>query len=60
MAIEEVEIRWKIGRANKGSPELPKKLQFRVRVSETVVSGLTGEQIDRERWEKWKDVPTEL
>lgn len=54
--VLEVEVRWKLGRANKGSLSIPKKLQFRVQKR--------VQKIENENaylwpvWGEWRDVPT--
>lgn len=54
-----IELRWKLGRANKGSPSVPRKLQYRtlfypVRIAsgDIVLQQKTAEESE------WQDVPT--
>lgn len=57
--IHDIEIRWKLGRANKGSPEVPTKLQYRVQNIVTVNDATYGEQgyVRQElQWSVWRDV----
>jgi hypothetical protein len=59
--IKNIDLRWKIGRAKKGSKSIPKKLQYRVQESVRVTEGsysigrMSGH--NELRWSEWRDVP---
>jgi hypothetical protein len=52
-----IELRWKYGRANKGSPELPKRLQYRHWIAYAAANGNAMFPIEPQ-WSDWKDVPS--
>lgn len=56
-----IEMRWKLGRANKGSPSVPKTLQYKVmlvRVLEPPKDGMMT-MVWTGQWSGWMDVPSE-
>lgn len=58
--INDIEFRWKLGRASKGGSSIPKKLQYRVQKSRRVQDGdygFIGYSHDELYWDEWRDVP---
>jgi hypothetical protein len=59
-----VEMRWKMGRANKGSPSIPQKLQYRYwRTFLVDDDGHTSPIHPHEAsygWSEWLDVPKQF
>lgn len=57
--IHDIEIRVKLGLANKGSPSVPEKLQYRVQRVVMVSDATYGDHghVRRElQWSYWRDV----
>ena len=52
--INDIEIRVKLGRANKGSPRVPEKLQYRVQRRVQITDD--GQRWEELEWGEWRDV----
>lgn len=53
--ILDMEMRWRLGRANRLSVSIPKKLQYRV-LTTGILMTPDGEKPTRQ-WSEWRDVP---
>jgi hypothetical protein len=61
MMINNIELRWKLRKANKGHTSIPKSLQYRVQNVIVITDntyGFTGHSREELVWSDWKHIPT--